>query len=111
MPRCNKGQDPLPVRVQLTKVRTREVERDGRTSVRASRRGYLEVAYVRVARDGRDTLTLRTRDGSAQYVPRGRLVVGNPVSNRSFTGGISVEAGSRYALTQTTWRYGRQREA
>ena len=96
------------MRVQLTKVRMREVERDGRTSVRASRRGYLEVAYVRVARDGRDTLTLRTRDGSAQDVPRGRVVVGNRVSTRSFTGGISVEAGSRYALTQTTWRYGRQ---
>lgn len=104
----NKGQDPHPVRVQLTKVRMREVKQDGRTPVEASRRGYLEVAYVRVARDGRDTLTLRTRGGSAQYVPRGRVVVGNRVTTRSFTSGISVEAGSRYALTQTTWRYGRQ---
>ncbi|WP_210651927.1 hypothetical protein [Nocardioides sp. SYSU D00065] len=94
----NRGQTPHDVRVQLTKVRLREVERDGRTSVRGARRGFLDVAYVRVGSDGRDTLTLRSRDGSAQQPSRGATVLGDRIDASSGGGSISVEAGQRYAL-------------
>ena len=79
--RCASGrrQAPQPGWAQLTKVRTREVRRDGRTSVRAPRRGYVDIASARVARDGRDTLTLRAPDGARQEIRGGGVLVGGRV--------------------------------
>jgi hypothetical protein len=93
-----KGQTAHPVRAQLTKVRMREVQRNGRTSVREPRRGYLDIAYVRVARDGRDTLTLRAPDGSLQEIRRGGVLIGNRVVRQGDVLAMSVEAGQRYVL-------------
>ncbi|QSR31175.1 hypothetical protein CFI00_11820 [Nocardioides sp. S5] len=92
------GRDPHPVSVRLVKVRSREVARDDRTAVRGERPGYLDVAWVRVARDGRDTLTLRTSDGTVQRVQRSRVVVGDRVFRDSLVGSVSVEAGQRILL-------------
>lgn len=94
----NRGQDPHPVSVRLVKVRSREVSRDDRTAVRGARPGYLDVAWVRVARDGRDTLTIRDGDGAVQQVQRSRVVVGDRVFNDSLVASISVEAGLRVPL-------------
>lgn len=93
-----RGQTPHAVRVQLTKVRTREVPRNGRTSVREPRRGYVDIAYVRVAQDGRDTLTLRAPDGSVQEMRRGGVLVGNRLVRQLDAPAVSVEAGQRYVL-------------
>lgn len=94
----NAGQEPHPVSVQLVKVRMREVARDDRTVVRGERRGHLDVAWVRVARDGRDTLTLRTAEGSVQQVHRSRVVIGGRVFRDSLVESVSVEAGRRLSL-------------
>lgn len=94
----DRSQDPHPVSVRLVKVRSREVARDDRTAVRGERPGYLDVAWVRVARDGRDTLTLRTSDGAVQRVQRSRVVVGDRVFRDSLVGSVSVEAGRRILL-------------
>lgn len=102
----NKGQEPHPVDVRLVKVRMREVARDDRTSVRGVRPGHVDLAYVRVARDGRDTLTLRSSGGSAQEVRRGQVVIGNRVFSDPFAGSISVEAGLRFAPSHSLPRHG-----
>ncbi|MFC7359682.1 hypothetical protein [Nocardioides astragali] len=98
--RCasGKGHTPHAAWAQLTKVRTREVQRNARTSVREPRRGYVDIAYVRVAHDGRDTLTLRAPDGSVQEIRRGRVLVGNRVVWQVAVPAMSVEAGQRYVL-------------
>lgn len=102
------NEKPVPARAQLTKVRLRSVAVDGRTSVRAPRRGYLDVAHVRVASDGRDTLTMRDEEGVATIASASgsRVLVGNRLSGQVGAHGISVEAERRYALTPTSWRFG-----
>lgn len=98
--RCASGrrQAPEPGWAQLTKVRTRHVRRDGRTSVRAPRRGYIDIASARVARDGRDTLTLRAPDGTRQEIRGGGVLVGGRVVRQGDSPAISIEAGQRYVL-------------
>ena len=99
-----RGQTPLAGRAQLTKVRTRKVRREGRTAVRAPRRGYLDIARIRVAKDGRDTLTLRAPDGTTQGVTRGGVLVGGRVHREgSRTPMVSAEAGQRYSTDLTRY--------
>ena len=93
-----KGQAPHAAWAQLTKVRTREVQRNGRTSVREPRRGYVDIASVRVRPDGRDTLTLRALDGSVQGIRSGGVLVGNRVVTQVDARAMSLEAGQRYVL-------------
>lgn len=100
----DKGQEAHPVSVRLVKVRMRDVQRDDSTAVRGSRPGYLDVARVRVARDGRDTLTLRASDGTVQQVQRSLVVIGDRVFNDSLVGAVSVEAGQRYLLPRRSPR-------
>lgn len=94
---ANKGQKADPAAVQLTKVRMRDVGRDDRTTVRAPRRGFVDIAYVTVRRHGRDTLTLRADDGTVQYDWGGRLLLGSRLSFSDDAASVSVEAGHRAA--------------
>ena len=89
--------------VQLTKVRMREVAREDRTTVRAPRRGFVDIAYVRVRQHGRDTLSLRADDGTIQTVRKGRVLRGSRLSYREDTASASVEAGHRAALNGSTY--------
>lgn len=100
---ANKRQEAHPVIAQLIKVRTRQVDRDARTRVRAPRRGFLDVAWVRVARHARDTLTLRSGSGVTQHPRYSRVLVGDRLWTAVSSHGISVEAGHRVALTPSTW--------
>lgn len=97
----HEGDTPHPMKAQLTKVRMREVERNGRTSVRGPRRGFVDVAYVRVARDGRDTLTLRTAQSLVQRHATIRMLVGSRMEAGWYVPSLSVEAGQ--PLVNDTW--------
>lgn len=104
---------PVPVRLQLVKVRMKRVLSEGaRVRVAAPRRGYLDVAFVRVARDGRDSLVLRDPDGSTQFSYDSQVLVGSRlVDSGTDRGVVTVEAGRRPTLGVTYSTAGPRRSA
>lgn len=103
----NQGQEAHPASVQLTRIRMREIGREGRRSVRAARRGFLDVAYVTVRANGRDTMTLRNGDGTTQDVRRtGRVLLDDRLVPADAAGSVSVEAGHRLAVSSSTYGSG-----
>lgn len=74
--RCGTRRTPLPVRVQLQKLRLRRIGVDGRDArVRTPRRGYVDVAWTRVPASGRVKLTARNRRSRETYA--NRVLVGS----------------------------------
>ena len=92
--------EPLPVRVQLVKLRMHRVSvGQPATRVGAARRGFLDVAWTRVPRTGRVKLTARNQGGLATPAP---LLLLDSRLRRGMTPTASIEDGRRLVIKHPT---------